>query len=48
MYVLHLQGVYLMGLRSIQNVNVSMCIYGFSFILNVFLEYISVWALGDA
>ena len=31
-------GVYLMGLRSIQNVNVSMGIYGFSFILNVFLN----------
>ena len=36
-------GVYLMGLRSIQNVNVSMCIYGFSFILNVFLNYILIF-----
>ncbi len=35
-------GVYLMGLRSIQNVNVSMCIYGLSFILNVFLNYILI------
>ena len=34
---------YLMGLRSIQNVNVSMCIYGFSFILNVFLNYILIF-----
>ena len=34
-------GVYLMGLRSIQNVNVSMCIYGF--ILNVFLNYILIF-----
>lgn len=32
-------GVYLMGLRSIQNVKISMYIYGLSFILNVFLNY---------
>lgn len=32
-------GVYLMGLRSLQNVKVSMYIYGVSFILNVFLNY---------
>ena len=30
-------GIYLMGLRSIQNVKISMYIYGLSFILNVFL-----------
>ncbi len=32
-------GIYLMGLRSIQNVKISMYIYGLSFILNVFLNY---------
>ena len=32
-------GIYLMSLRSIQNVKISMYIYGLSFILNVFLNY---------
>ena len=32
-------GIYLMGLRSIQNVKISMYIYGLSFILNVLLNY---------
>ena len=36
-------GVYLMGLRSIQNVKISMCIYGLSFVLNVFLNYILIF-----
>ena len=36
-------GVYLMGLRSIQNVKISMYIYSLSFILNVFLNYILIF-----
>ncbi|WP_195989008.1 MATE family efflux transporter [Clostridium sp. D53t1_180928_C8] len=36
-------GVYLMGLRSIQNVKISMYIYGLSFVLNVFLNYILIF-----
>ncbi len=36
-------GIYLMGLRSIANVKVSMNIYGMSFILNVFLNYVFIF-----
>ncbi|MEG2353685.1 MAG: MATE family efflux transporter [Clostridium sp.] len=36
-------GVYLMGLRSIENVKASMYIYGISFILNVFLNYVLIF-----
>lgn len=36
-------GVYLMSLRSIQNVKISMYVYGMSFALNVFLNYILIF-----
>lgn len=36
-------GIYLMSLRSIQNVKISMYIYGMSFALNVFLNYVLIF-----